>query len=339
MKISQLMEELNPGYYDIKKAGSWVDLGGLSRFLAEYVQKHSPKKSSLRGSSQPLSIRSSPTPSLSGRRSKQLGVPVKHEQDSVRTDTRVTDGAGARSQLKRKVNAAKSNMKMPNHVIDVSSGDDVNERDRIETSSTGYLPSDTVDLISSESDVDSQPEVAQPPKKKQKGKRASNAKEGRVDITRVTSVGFLKELKDLPRIWEVPREKNGFAYVLDLNGSSHKYRELGKDGEEGKEMGILAIIRDRDADAWKTRSGGARTKLDPSRMSKVFPLGGANCWKATLECNGMYTCEFFDTDRFLKDYARYELDEDKRREIFEAERELSMKQTVLAGTTDFETLR
>lgn len=61
-----------------------------------------------------------------------------------------------------------------------------------------------------------------------------------VQFTQETSVAYLKYLKDLPRIWEVPREEDNFVYVVDLRESPYTFKKADK-----KLMSMACVIRDQ----------------------------------------------------------------------------------------------
>jgi hypothetical protein len=145
----------------------------------------------------------------------------------------------------------------------------------------------------------------------------STASTEKVAITSKTSVGYIKHLDKLPRVWEVPDEDNDFAYLLDLRHSKYKYEK-----SNGSAIPMSGIIRAHDSDAWSgISSGGERNK------ATVLAFGDEpiRCKTGSYRCNGLYKCEFIDAG-LLAGYKRHGIDENKRKSIFEAERLINSMQ-------------
>ncbi|KAJ7435763.1 hypothetical protein FB451DRAFT_1062196, partial [Mycena latifolia] len=171
-----------------------------------------------------------------------------------------------------------------------------------------------------------------PPKRKRvhsadrkKGKRrkketTSGSGKEMHEITKQFRIPEIRDITELPHSgpWTIPRTEDGedFAYRLDMTADPRKWLD-----SQNELLSMAAIIKSEDQDSWGEGSAGSLTK--PTR---VTALGGALCQVANHKCQGVYLCSELDMS-LLDGHERYEPDDDEMRELFEAEREVDLRET------------
>lgn len=77
----------------------------------------------------------------------------------------------------------------------------------------------------------------------------------------------------------------------------------------------------QDQDAWGQGTGGSTSK-----PTNVVALGNVPCQVASHVCGGVYVCSQFD-DSLLDGHERYEPDDKAMHELWNAEREVNVRDT------------
>ncbi|KAJ7615487.1 hypothetical protein FB45DRAFT_757736 [Roridomyces roridus] len=116
---------------------------------------------------------------------------------------------------------------------------------------------------------------------------------------------------------------SGFVYRLDLTGDTREWTDSSE-----KPLSMAAIIKLEDQDSWGGRGSGGTTNV--KKATKVVALDDVLCQLATHDCQGVYICDQID-DTLLDGHERYEPDEDDMRELFEAERDVNVRETSSVG--------
>ncbi|KIJ25807.1 hypothetical protein M422DRAFT_273184 [Sphaerobolus stellatus SS14] len=139
-----------------------------------------------------------------------------------------------------------------------------------------------------------------------------------IKITRKTTVSGIKVIKELPKIWTVPRD--GSAYLVDITETAEDSQTL-----NGKARSMDGLIRAHDHDSWRGSSG--RSEGDCVVYAGIFGDNSVRARKATLYCNGINTCECFEM-ALLAQTQRYEPDEEAKLALWEHEKEDRITESV-----------
>ncbi|KAJ7086972.1 hypothetical protein C8R44DRAFT_900928 [Mycena epipterygia] len=138
------------------------------------------------------------------------------------------------------------------------------------------------------------------------------------DITKQLRVRDIRDITTLQSSWTIPRTDDGesFAYRLDFTGDSREWLDSKKEP-----LSMAAIIKSEDQDSWGGGSAGSIKKA-----TKVIALDDVLCQVAFHTCQGVFVCCQLDVS-LLDGHERYEPDDDEMRELFEAEREVNVRET------------
>ncbi|KAJ7673026.1 hypothetical protein DFH06DRAFT_1467440 [Mycena polygramma] len=177
-----------------------------------------------------------------------------------------------------------------------------------------------------DSDDDAPPAPRLPPRKRKRGASAASGSDSDcVEVIETKTKPRRKQKKRdvaelLPRgSWTVPRpDEEDYAYLLDLTDDTREWWDSNK-----QLLSMAAIIKLQDQDAWGGGSAGS-TSLD--KATKVLALGGVPCQVANHQCQGVCVCTLLNLI-LLNGFERYEPDDDEMRELFEAERDVNLRET------------
>ncbi|KAJ7120131.1 hypothetical protein C8R44DRAFT_877592 [Mycena epipterygia] len=169
----------------------------------------------------------------------------------------------------------------------------------------------------SKEDSDSDCVVVATKRKKGKRRKQDSGTEMQ-DITKQLRVQEIRDITTLRPCWTIPRADDGesFAYRLDLTEDSREWLDSKKEP-----LSMAAIIKSEDQDSWGGGSAGSIKKA-----TKVIALDGVLCQMASHTCQGVFVCSQLDVS-LLDGHERYEPDDDEMRELFEAEREVNVRET------------
>ncbi|KAJ6474737.1 hypothetical protein DFH09DRAFT_1343071 [Mycena vulgaris] len=170
----------------------------------------------------------------------------------------------------------------------------------------------------SDSDCVVLPAAKKGKRRKSAGKADGGMEMQEITITKQFRVPEIREVTKLQSSWDIPRTEigEGFAYRLNLTSD-----ERGWIDPKNEPLSMAAIIKSEDQDSWAGGSAGSIVKA-----TKVAALDGVLCQVAFHNCQGVYVCSELDMS-LLDGHERYEADDDEMRELFEAEREVNVRET------------
>ncbi|KAJ7491316.1 hypothetical protein B0H11DRAFT_1911939 [Mycena galericulata] len=139
-----------------------------------------------------------------------------------------------------------------------------------------------------------------------------------LEITKQFRVQEIRDINKLPSCWSIPRPDEGesFAYRLNFTQDSREWLD-----SKNESLSMAAIIKSEDQDSWGGGSAGSKKKA-----TKVTALDGALCQVASHICQGVFVCSELDTS-LLDGHERYEPDDEQMRELFDAERDVNVRET------------
>ncbi|KAJ7187583.1 hypothetical protein GGX14DRAFT_409088 [Mycena pura] len=163
--------------------------------------------------------------------------------------------------------------------------------------------------------------------KRRKGKH--KAEKVMIQLTRQESVNDIVEISTIPSTWTVPRVPT--AYLIDLSNAPNL---LEKGLFEKRlvfvpyKLVVLKLTEFKDQDSWGGSSGHA---TGDAETAGFFPdlTKTIRCRRCHFECNGVYTCQFFDSSLFA-DCERYEPDEAAMRELWRHELDANEREAASA---------
>ncbi|TRM57845.1 hypothetical protein BD626DRAFT_513699 [Schizophyllum amplum] len=149
------------------------------------------------------------------------------------------------------------------------------------------------------------------PKHKKKKKKDSNM----IDITRQKRVRELVTIDHPPVYFDVPKNTEDRAYLLDLTEQRDEPAFL---DDEGEPRSMAWIVLKHNHDAFATRKS-------KSRKCNVVALD-TECHAIEFSCSGTYVCDRFDATT-LQNYERFKAKEGEQNELFGMERDMSEHST------------
>ncbi|KAJ3559046.1 hypothetical protein NP233_g11359 [Leucocoprinus birnbaumii] len=121
-------------------------------------------------------------------------------------------------------------------------------------------------------------------------------------VTKRLSVECVLHLSEAPEYWPVPTAVNGkTAYILDLRENTPKC-------VADFDASVDAFIKQECQDSWKGPTGSE------NRTFEVYLLGGVECRRSDLYCNGCLICTWADPS-FLKDFIRWSSEDQSRDDL------------------------
>ncbi|KDQ61129.1 hypothetical protein JAAARDRAFT_191240 [Jaapia argillacea MUCL 33604] len=291
-------------YFSLENAGEWLDFQSFRRWVTTQLQARA-RPAAL----SPLNHTPSPSPSHSHRLSTSASPSqLPSTASSVRKRPRVQHGTTTfkpEDILTIDDNPAPSTSSKELFVK------------KEPTSSPLHHPVDPIE-ISSDSDEGESVMVVKAGTKRKKQQKQKELVEGLsklITITRQLKVAALIKFETIPNCWPVPRDNDSVAYHLDMTKDRREWMN-----SKRQLLSMAAIIKSEDQDAW---GGGTAGSTQLSKLTAVDALGTVKCQRADHECQGVFVCDQFDPSLLL-DCIRYDPNDAKQDEIWEAERNINV---------------
>ncbi|KIJ53666.1 hypothetical protein M422DRAFT_241905 [Sphaerobolus stellatus SS14] len=265
-----------PDFYSVANAASWVNAQNFMLFVADWFQKPQPRTPQTHG----LTHSSSPigkAPYISVEQSPS----AKRPQFSLSTDIDACPSSPTAHLTARRHSQPSQSMNLPEY--------------------------------SSESEADVPPVTGRKQKRKTKGEK--NIEAGLIQVTRKLWVKRVVHLSEVPQTWEVPREGDSVAYILDLTNSAFEYRN-----GDGNIRSMAAIIKNKSTDAWGEGSGGSKKE-----GLKIMLLENKQGQRVIHRCRGSFPCSHADMAT-LDGYTHYEHDSETFARQHQSSNEASVKE-------------
>ncbi|KDQ55534.1 hypothetical protein JAAARDRAFT_79892 [Jaapia argillacea MUCL 33604] len=185
----------------------------------------------------------------------------------------------------------------------------------------GVLP-ESITISDSDSDDKQKPKIPHTVETKPTQQQAKRTKpsmnSGAIHITSKLKVESIATLTSVPSRWSVPHAPA--ATIIDLSGDDTLLTK-----QSGALLTLDALIHLQDQESWGGSTGSKTSNCDVSGLAD-HPV---KCRRAHLSCNGVDTCEFFDSKLF-EGCERYEPDEDATRELWNHELDENEKEALLS---------